>query len=232
MTNFQHQLLLAGFNDTEAVRIVSTLRSFDVDFHRAPWGDGLVGFVGVREFDAIVLRYPKVSRDLALFLEGLRAETGYSRHAGVVVLAEKNRIEAARSYVNHGINRVVSLEKMGEELRESVLELLDVARRFPLRAPIKLDGRVKHTQLTAHCHTENLSMSGMLVCSSKLFPVGSPVDFAISVPGEDQPIRGRARVARLTDPGREKVLGMGASFEEFSENHRSRLRSLLLSQVL
>lgn len=230
MDLIHHQLLLVGFNDAEAVRIVSTLASFDVDFHRVAWSDGLLGFVAAREFDAIVARFPNTGRDLALFLEALRSDAGYSRHAGVVVLAEKSRLDAARSYLSRGVNRIVTLEKMGRDLRDSVLELLDVARRFPLRTPIKLSGRVKNSHMTAHCHTENMSMSGMLVCASKLFPVGSPVEFAISIPGNDEPILGKARVARLTDPRRENVLGMGASFVEFSENHRSRLRSLLLSQ--
>jgi hypothetical protein len=84
---------------------------------------------------------------------------------------------------------------------------------------------------TAHCHTENLSMSGMLVSCSNLLPVGSPLEFVLTIPGEEQPIRGRAKVARVTDPKREKVLGIGASFVEFSENHRTRLRSLLIRQA-
>jgi len=228
----QHQLLLVGFNDTEAVRTVSTLASFDVDFHRAAWSDGLLAFVTSREFDAMLVRYPERGRDLTLFLEALRADEGYSRYAGVVVLADRRRLEIARRFLARGVNRVVSLEDMGVPLRESVLELLDVARRFPVRAPIAVSCTQSNGPTTAHCHTENLSMSGMLVCCAQPFPVGSPMEFAISAPGEDEPIRGKARVARQTDPRRERgVVGMGASFLEFPTSHRSRLRNLLLSQA-
>lgn len=226
-----HQLLLIGFNDTEAVRIVSTLGAFELDFHRVAWSDGLLGFVASREFDTILLRYPQHGRVLAGFLEALRQEQGYSRHAGVVILVERARLAFAHRFLGHGVNRVVPLERIGDELRESVLNLLDVSRRFPLRTPIRLSGTLNNDSLTAHCHTENLSMSGMLVCCSKRFPVGAPIEFSLCVPGERQPIRGKAQVARLTDPRRERVVGMGARFVDFSEDHRSRLRNLLLHQA-
>jgi hypothetical protein len=41
------------------------------------------------------------------------------------------------------------------------------------------------------------------------------------------PGSGRARVARIADPRREKVLGLGAAFESFAQSDRSRLRNAL-----
>jgi uncharacterized protein (TIGR02266 family) len=229
--NRNHQVLLTGFDDQVAVRIVATLSPFGVDFHRVPWNESLSGIVSYREFDVILFRCPARSQDLIRIMEVLRADDAFSRHAGIVAFADPLRIDWVRRHVGRGINRVLALDASPDTLREAVLSLLDVARRFQLRAPVQLSVECIDRPTTAHCHTENLSMSGMLVSCSHLFPVGSPLEFALSFPGEEQPIRGKATVARVTDPKRERVLGIGASFVEFSENHRSRLRSLLLRRA-
>jgi len=57
--------------------------------------------------------------------------------------------------------------------------------------------------------------------------IGSIVSFVIPVPGDRAPIRGRATVARSTDPGREGVQGYGVAFESFEDAGRSRLRLLV-----
>jgi uncharacterized protein (TIGR02266 family) len=226
-----HQVLLTGFDDQEAVRIVATLAPFGVDFHRVPWNESLSGVVSYREFDVILFRCPARSRDLIRILEVLRADDAFSRHAGIVAFADPLRIDWVQRHVGRGVNRVLSLDASADTIREAVLSLLDVARRFPLRAPVQLSIEHDAQLRTAHCNTENLSMSGMLVSCSHLLPVGSPLEFALTIPGEEQPIRGKAKVARVTDPKRERVLGIGASFEEFSENHRTRLRSVLIRQA-
>jgi hypothetical protein len=55
------------------------------------------------------------------------------------------------------------------------------------------------------------------------------VDFELAIPGEAVPIRGRARVARQTDPDRERILGVGASFLSFSGRDQERLHAALQS---
>jgi hypothetical protein len=88
-----------------------------------------------------------------------------------------------------------------------VLSLIDVPRRFQVRAPVEISPAANHISEPAYCHTENLSMSGMLVSCMRPAPVGCLLDFALLFPEEERPIRGRARVARIADPRREKVLG-------------------------
>lgn len=226
-----HQVLLTGFDDGEAVRIVATLAPFGVEFHRVPSSESLSGIVSYREFDVILFRCPARSRDLVRILEVLRGDEAFSRHAGIVAFADPLRIDWVRRHVGRGVNRVLAHDAPPETIREAVLSLLDVARRFPLRAPVSLSVESGVPPTTAHCHTENLSMSGMLVSCSRSIPVGSPLEFSLTIPGEEQPIRGRAKVARVTNPKREKVLGIGASFVEFSANHRTRLRSLLIRRA-
>jgi hypothetical protein len=228
----KHQVLLIGFDEADALRIVSMLGSFDFECHRVPWSDGISGFVSSREFDAILCSYPDEVEKLTAFLEVLRAEEAVSRHAGVVVLVDPDQLDHARRHLGLDVNRIAPLDGMGDALRDSVLSLLDVAQRFSVKAPVEVSAFFDSQPMRAYCHTENLSMSGMLVSCSTRFPVGAPFEFAISLPGEEHPIRGTAQVARFTDPGRERgVLGMGASFLTFSDSHRSRLRGILARHV-
>jgi hypothetical protein len=67
----------------------------------------------------------------------------------------------------------------------------------------------------------------MLVACSRKFDVGIPLDFSLTIPGDTDPICGAARVARLTNPRRERVIGIGASFLSFPEQHRARLTNVL-----
>jgi hypothetical protein len=226
MADRKHQALLIGFREVDVLRIVSALSSVDVDFHRAPWMDGLGAFLAQRQFDAILFAYPTETQ-IDTFLEALRGQRAVSRRAGVVALADSGHLEAVRRHIGGGVNRVVHLNDQGDGLRESVLSLLSVAPRFPVRAPIQVSAVMSDDTVTVHCVTENVSASGMLVSCAKKFAVGLPLDFAMSLPGDIDPIRGAARVARLTDPQREQVIGVGASFLSFPGDDQARLQAIL-----
>lgn len=231
MRDRRHQVLLIGFDHADAMQIISTLGSFDIDFHRVPWMDGLGPFIRVREFDLILFPYPVQDPWLTVLLDAMRTEDGLSRHAGVIAVVDSDNADDVCRRIGMGINRVVPLDDTGSHLREAVLSLLDVARRLQLRAPVELTAVADSGPVTMFCHTENISMSGMLVSCTRHFKVGAPFEFAIAMPGEQNPIRGTAEVARHTDPHREQVLGMGASFVSFPENHRSRLRGILARHI-
>lgn len=231
MESSRRSVLLVGFGETEVRHILSFLGSFDMDLHYLPWSEGLAGLLKMREFDAVVLYMPSDRRQLATALDALRGEDAPNRHTGVILVGAPKRVGAARSYLRLGVNRVLTDQEAGEGLREALMPLLDVAHRFHLRAPVELEAMIDTRPTTAFCHTENLSISGMLVSCAEPLPVGSPVSFSLLFPGDDGPIKGTARVVRLTNPRREHVLGMGAAFVSFADNHRSRLRSLLLQQA-
>jgi hypothetical protein len=145
----------------------------------------------------------------------------------LVLFADPESTGDAHRFLGRGVNRVVSRIDPDRVIQESVLSLIDVPRRFQVRAPVEISAAANHSSEPAYCHTENLSMSGMLVNCMRPAPVGSLLDFALLFPEEERPIRGRARVARIADPRREKVLGLGAAFESFAQSDRSRLRNAL-----
>jgi len=226
MAERKHQALLIGFRDVDVLRIVSALSSLDVEFHRAPWMDGLGMFLAQHRFDAILFSYPSETQ-VDAFLEALRGQQAVSRRAGVVALADSGHLEAVRRHIGNGVNRVVHLNDQGDALHDSVHSLLSVAPRFPVRAPIRISAVVSDDTVTVHCVTENVSSSGMLVSCAKKFAVGLPLEFAMSLPGDTGQISGAARVARLTNPKRERVIGMGASFLSLPGDSKALLHEIL-----
>jgi hypothetical protein len=229
----RHHVALIGLDDDLARRLVLLLGPFDVDFIRLPWGDHSPSVITRTELDLILAGCPADGSMIRACVEEYRSPTSLSRHAAIVLFAGPGSLAEARRLIGRGVNHVVSLDKPQELWQDTVLSLLDVARRFELRTPVEVTAELNGAPLRAACLTENVSLSGMLVnCSDEVeLPVGATLSFALAVPGDETPICGRARVARTTDPRRERIAGIGARFVSFSESDQSRLRSVLTRQV-
>jgi hypothetical protein len=222
-----YQILLTGLGHSDVHRLVTLLESFDVDFHRIPWNGRLLAAVQRTAFDVVIAGHPGYEMTVDALVAAMRDSEAASRHVGLVLYTDPESTSDAHRLLGRGVNRVVSRTDPDRVIQESVLSLIDVPRRFQVRAPVEISSAANHSSEPAYCHTENLSMSGMLVNCMRPAPVGSLLDFALLFPEEERPIRGRARVARIADPRREKVLGLGAAFESFAQSDRSRLRNAL-----
>jgi len=223
----RRQTLFTGIGHNDVHRLVTALEPFPVDFHRVPWSDRLVAAVTGREFHLIFAAYPPLGMSLEFFVEALRHPTSASREAGLVVLADPRALAIVGRLLGRGVNRVNSRSDSSEAILESARPLLDVARRVRVRTPVELTTAGPGSLVTARCLTEDLSTTGMLVRCPAPAPAGATVDFELAMPGEAAPIRGRARVARQTDPAREQILGVGASFVSFSGRDQDRLHAAL-----
>ncbi len=221
------QILFTGLGHDDVHRLVSLLEAFEVDFHRVPWSLPLLSVVERNGFDVVVAGYPAPEMPLDALVKAIRADGSASQHAGLVLYCAPGAIEGAKHLLGSGVNRAVSRSDCDQEIQDSVLSLIDVPRRFQLRTPIHISDVANREQTVAYCHTENLSMSGMLVNCSHQPEIGALLEFSLLFPEEEVPIRGRARVARIADPRREKVMGVGAAFESFAHCDRTRLRNAL-----
>ena len=229
----RHHVALLGLDDELARQLVLLLGAFDVDFIRLPWGDHTPSVITRTELDLILAGCPADGSRIRACVEEYRSPSSLSRHAAIVLFAGPASMAEARRLIGRGVNHVIPLDKPQDLWQDTVLSLLDVARRFELRTPVKVTAELDGSPLTAACLTENVSLSGMLVNCSRaaVLPVGATLSFAMAVPGDEVPIRGRACVARTTDPRRERVEGIGARFVSFSDSDQSRLRSVLTRQV-
>ncbi len=220
-------VLLLRLDDGDRLRVSGLLRSAGASVHHGPWDENTADLVYGTPFDAVVAGFPVSGPALSAFLRAVRASGSGCRRAGVVLLAAEGHEREAAPFVGRGVNRVVSRAEVELRLVPTLDELLSVATRHPIRAPTRVTIHITGRALKAFCQTENVSVSGMLLKGFGHHPVGTSLDFELSLPGETAPIRGAAEVRRATNTTVERVEGVGARFLSFATGDRFRLESFL-----
>jgi hypothetical protein len=221
------QVLVTRLGEELYRRVADLLRTADTDVHRSNWDEATIELVQSISFDTIVIGFPVSTVALARFLEVARAEGSACRRAGLVLVTDPEHGDEARTLIGKGANRVVTADALESELVEAVAGLARPAPRLSVKAPARIrlfaDGR----PLRIMAQIENLSTSGMLLRGVTQFPIGTPFDFEITVPGESSPICGRAEITRATNPAHESVKGIGVRFVSFMSSDRVRLEMFL-----
>jgi hypothetical protein len=67
----------------------------------------------------------------------------------------------------------------------------------------------------------------MLLRGPHTYPPTTELGFELFMPGDVEPVRGRARVVRQTLPPREPMPGIGVAFSSFANGDEARLQSHL-----
>jgi hypothetical protein len=223
------QVVMTRTDESTFAKAKEAIRGAEIDLQHAPWNDNTLELVQSTRFDAIIIGFPGPITALRRFVQCLRSPGSASQRSGVVLLCEPRHLEAAETFVGIGvgINRAVSVADIDEALAQTILELSSVAPRATLRAPTRVVLHLEQRPLRTFCQTENVSETGMLLRGFGHYPPGTTIDFEINIPGQSDPIRGRATIARTTNVSSERMEGVGARFDEFREGDRARLTEYL-----
>ena len=210
-------------------RASEAVRGSDIELHHQPWNDNTLEFVQGTRFDAIVIGFPGPIRELRRFVKCVRSPGSASEHAGVLLLAEPDHLPAATTFVGIGvgINRAIAFSNLEQTFVPAINSLTTVAPRVPLRAPTRVLPHLQQRPLRTFCQTENVSETGMLLRGFGHYPPGTTIEFEINIPGQSEPIRGSATIARTTNVDHERLEGVGAQFDTFLGTDRGRLTDYL-----
>ena len=219
------QVLVTGVAEDLSKAISELLRSNDIDVHRAPFDTTVLELVQTTSFDAVIIGFPISPKALQIFLESARADGAACRRAGLILVAEANRVEDAHLLVGKGANRVVNTDRLDTALIETIADLGRAAPRVSVRVPAQIKLFADGRPLRLMAQIENLSASGMLLRGVTQFPVGTTFDFEILAQGESRPICGTAEITRTTNPRHEIVKGVGVRFVSFAGSDRLRLEA-------
>ncbi len=220
-------IVLTRMDEETFSRAAVALESDEINLHHAPWDDNTLDLVQSTRFDVIIIGFPGPITPLRRFVECVRAPGSACRKSGVILLADPQHIDAAQAFVGVGINRAIPSDNAEELLAASITELASVAPRLALRAPTRVVLKLEQRPLRTFCQTENISESGMLLRGFGHYPPGTTIDFEINIPGQSDPIRGTATIARTTNVTLERMEGVGARFEAFMGQDGSRLTEYL-----
>jgi len=198
------QVVMTRTDESTFAKAKDAIRGADIDLQMAPWNDNTLELVQSTRFDAIVIGFPGPITALRRFVQCIRSPGSACQRSGIVLLCEPRHFEAAQTFVGIGvgINRAISTNDLNENLAQTILELSSVAPRATLRAP---------TRVVLHLEQRPLRT----------------IDFEINIPGQSEPIRGRATIARTTNVSSEMMEGVGARFDEFRDGDRARLTEYL-----
>jgi len=124
-------------------------------------------------------------------------------------------------------------------------ELLEVARRYlrlagrnkPRKAACLLVRYGVEDQLALHDYTINLSHGGLFLETSKVLPIETPLTMEFIVPGSEEPILCKGRVAWVNQGGPLSAkpnlpCGFGVEFNELSRGDLERLTVYLKEEIV
>jgi hypothetical protein len=227
------QVLMTRTDESTFAKVKDAIRGADIDLQMAPWNDNTLELVQNNSFDAIIIGFPGPITALRRFVQCLRSDGSACQRSGVVLLCEPRHLEAAQTFVGigAGINRAICAADMNETLAQTLLEISSVAPRSTLRAPTRVVLHLEQRPLRTFCQTENVSETGMLLRGFGHYPPGTTIDFEINIPGQSDPIRGQATIARTTNVSAEMMEGVGARFSDFRDGDRARLTEYLNEMV-
>jgi DNA-binding NarL/FixJ family response regulator len=220
-------IVLTRMDQETFARAAAALASDEINLHHAPWDDNTLDLVQSTKFDVIIIGFPGPITPLRRFVECVSAPGSACQKSGVILLADPQHIDAAQAFVGVGINRAIPSDNAEELLAASITELASVAPRLALRAPTRVVLKLEQRPLRTFCQTENISESGMLLRGFGHYPPGTTIDFEINIPGQCDPIRGTATIARTTNVNLERMEGVGARFQTFMGQDGYRLTEYL-----
>jgi len=222
-------VVMTRTDESTFAKAKDAIRGADINLQMAPWNDNTLELVQSTAFDAIIIGFPGPITALRRFVQCIRSPGSANQRSGVLLLCEPRHLEAAQTFVGIGvgINRAISAKDVNERLAETIQELSSVAPRATLRAPTRVVLHLEQRPLRTFCQTENVSETGMLLRGFGHYPPGTTIDFEINIPGQSDPIRGKATIARTTNVASEMMEGVGARFNDFRDGDRARLTEYL-----
>jgi hypothetical protein len=225
MTENKQRILLTGMSSDLIERYRSGLLETGFEIIEEPNADKAPEVLEAQTFQAVVSFYPLATGQLGGILDAMRIKDGPNFGAGLVLLAQRDRVRAAAGLVGRGVNKALSVEEGPAVLRIVLERLIEVAQPTALRLPLAIEVSAIAGRKLFEWTTENLSGSGMLIGTEDPPEVGTSFRFTLILPDGD--VEGDAVVVRQTFEGREAVGGFGSRFLSFYGDGQTRLLHFL-----
>jgi len=145
MEKQQRHILVLGLDEQTLQSIAPILQRQEFLIHRFDPEPMMLEVVRGSAFDVVISAYPIPELPLSELHAALRDVDSASRNAGFLLVCPPGYIDEAHQYVDHGVNRAVSLSWHPSRFWQAVADLLNVAPRVSMRTPVQLDVTVGPT---------------------------------------------------------------------------------------
>lgn len=225
--SLSRNVLAVGVSREEFSRISPFLDRDVFEVDRFPSGTGALDLVAKVPFELLLVRHPLGDLEVSSFLDAVRRHGSPCQRSAVLLLTPDDDDDGASSFIGRGANRTISLQASEERIQESISSVLNVAPRKSHRFMARLEIAIGGATDMITCQTENLSATGMLVRTDRLYDVGTEIDFEFSLPGDPRKVRGVAEVVRQTSTGRDSIHGLGMRFLSFAGDSQRRFSNFV-----
>ena len=231
MTAGTKNVLLVGVDRDTVERVVPLLKRREIDILSAPSSPVVLNLLRDTPFDLLVVRYPLERPGLEELLRQVRGDVSFCRNAGIILVADEERVDEAMAYEGSGVNRVIANRWTGAHLWQALADLLHVAPRIAVRVLAHLDIQLGRDHEEDLARSVNLSASGVLLESPSDIRPGTMVRMTFRLPRELRPVSGGGEVVRRSDPDREGVRGFAVRFLNLEDDGARRLESWIARRV-
>jgi uncharacterized protein (TIGR02266 family) len=187
---------------------------FEVD--RVPSAVSALELLKVVPFSAVICRYPLGEIECRDFVATIKAPTSASRSASIALVTDPELVGETGIMLENGVDLVLSLGDPQGEREAMLCTLLGIQPRRSLRVLVKLSVQINSGGTDRFVsQTHDVSGSGMFVITKKSIAVGTDVGVSFTLPGENRPFEGKAKVSRVAEPSNQGPQGLGIHFENF-----------------
>ena len=185
-------------------------------------------------YDLIIAEYPLPDLSIVDFLGILQAPTLPCEKTPILLIANDEHVSGVKKHVEDKDSITVLAQSSAAEhlQRELANGISDVAIRKDSRLLVQIEAEIDAGSLMRVCQTSNLSESGMMLHTSRLFPVDTEASVSFHLPGDPRTIEGTIKIVRHADPEREQMSGMGVEFTQLGNTSRDKLRDFVANRYI
>ncbi len=217
------KLLMVGFERAVRGRMGESLVPLGHRLTSAGDGQRALRLVSRRRYDALLVSHPLAGAPTSRFLHDVRDPECACRTSPLVLVTPERNRRDAEAFLGRGATRVLALEQLPQALPDVLGPLFEVAPRAAIRVPIRVEVLGQAYPRKVFCETVNVSATGMLLRVPHSLPRATDLRFELFVPGLSRPLRGEARVVRMTEQLVEPYPGIAVRFLSLAPSDREAL---------
>lgn len=224
MGEIERIALIVGDEPERVERFVAPLRRANLSVRRCLDAAEAERLARQDPTELLVVVMPAAGADE--LLRSVRSAGSPSRRAGIVLVAQAHAGESFSAATSPLANTLLPGDSSPEDFRRAVSELLEVAPRTEAPTGTQIDVWL-HDGTRLELEVDNLSASGVLARTPRALAVGTTFGFALDLPSQSGPVRGRARVVRVASENGHGGSLVGARFIALGGDGTARLEEFV-----
>ncbi len=227
MIDALRHVLLVGLGSEAHDSVVPALHEGAYSVHTVDGSPFVLDLIRGTSFELLVVAHPIDALPLSDVVEAARCSGSMCSTVSLLVITEPEYLEDAAQWLDHGVNRIITLDWPRARIWQALADLLSNAPRVRLTAPIQLELPPELARDAILLQTSDISETGAFLTGFRTLPLGTRFQFVFTLPGVEGDIRGTAEVVRRTPARAGGIEGFGVRYLNLSDEGRQNLAGFI-----